>query len=240
MLQLIKIKKKFTADQKSTSVLTSIDVTFEKNHSYALTGPSGSGKSTLMHIIAGIDTPTKGSVLLNHKDLSFYTDLERAQKITLVTQHPFLIKELSVIENICLAGSILKLPQHATYAHACELLKIMHLQNLRDAPIRELSGGQQHRVALARALLVKPAFLCADEITGSLDEKTGQEIIMFLKKYCKEEGIGLIISSHNPNIIEHMDLVFALKDGILTFHQSSFTKKESNEFSRHTRSSITS
>lgn len=240
MLQLTKIKKKFTIHQKSTSVLTSIDVSFQKNYSYALSGPSGSGKSTLMHIIAGIDTPTEGSVLLNHKDLSHYTDQERARSITLVTQHPFLIKELSVIENICLAGNILEMPQHATYAHACKLLNKMQLQDMRDAPIRALSGGQQHRVALARALLVKPEFLCADEITGSLDEKTGQEIIMFLKNYCKEETIGLIISSHNPNIVEHMDLVFALKDGILTCHQSSFTKKESHEPFKHTRSPIAS
>ena len=199
-------------------VLSGISFECEQGKRYGLAGVSGSGKSTLMHLCAGIDTPTKGSIYLQGSDLHTYSESERAKLVVLVPQKPLLIKELSVVENVALAGELLGMPKKQAMEEAAYYLEQVGLTGFEDFLTGALSGGQQQRVALARALLVKPVFLCADEPTGSLDEQTGKQIIALLLKFQKETGMGLIISSHNPWVIEQMEVVFVLKNGILVGH----------------------
>ncbi len=209
--------KRFKQGSEKT-VLAGVSFECEQGKRYALSGVSGSGKSTLMHLCAGIDVPTEGFICLNDKPLHTYSSEERARLIVLVPQKPLLIKELNVLENVALAGQLVGLSEKEAIIEAAYFLEQVGLGDMKDFLTGALSGGQQQRVALARALLVKPAFLCADEPTGSLDEETGKQIITLLLKFQKKTGMGLIVSSHNPWVIEQMEVVFVLKDGILSAH----------------------
>jgi len=238
------ITKKFKQGSQEISVLNDIHITFTQNKSYAITGVSGSGKSTFIHIIAGLDTPTTGSVLFNNRSLQTLTSVERNhtshkatygrpalrsssersratflnKSIGLVFQSPHLIRELSVIENIMLPGLI----KGDTFAQckqkAEELLEKVELLSKKDSKIGELSGGQQQRVAIARALFNEPAFLIADEPTGNLDVHTGKIIIDLLLSCAKEWGMGLIISSHDEYVTEKMEEKYELREGQLIQH----------------------
>jgi lipoprotein-releasing system ATP-binding protein len=214
-LRLHEINKSFESGIFKKSIFDRVTVTFEEGRTYALKGASGSGKSTLMHIIAGLDTPTTGTVFLQDKDFLSYSSQERARLVVLVTQAPFLIKELTVLENIALAGLVIGMSKSEAQERGLFYLAAVGLFDVQAWNISALSGGQRQRVCIARALIVKPKFLCADEPTGALDEKTGNAIIQLLLDHQKNEGMGLIISSHNPALVEQMELVFALKDGIL-------------------------
>lgn len=211
------VVKRFKQGSEKT-VLAGVSFECEQGKTYALSGVSGSGKSTLMHLCAGIDVLTEGFIFLNDKLLHTYSSEERARLIVLVPQKPLLIKELNVLENVALAGQLVGLSEKEAMIEAAYFLEQVGLGDMKDFLTGALSGGQQQRVALARALLVKPAFLCADEPTGSLDEETGKQIITLLLKFQKETGMGLIVSSHNPWVIEQMEVVFVLKDGILSAH----------------------
>ncbi len=207
--------KHFKQGQEKKCVLAGISLECEQGKTYALAGVSGSGKSTLMHLCAGLDVPTSGQVLLNNKPLYDYCMQERARLVVLVPQKPLLIKELTVLENVMLSGQILGMSHEEAKLEACFYLRAVGLEETYSWKVGALSGGQQQRVAIARALVVKPAFLCADEPTGSLDEQTGKQIVELLLRCQKENGMGLIISSHNPLVIEQMEVVFVLKDGVL-------------------------
>jgi len=210
---------------KGITVINGVSLTLHTGKTYALMGASGSGKSTLMHLISGLDAPTSGSVQYGQKEMSTYRPAERAQQVVLVTQFPFLIKELNVLENIELAGHIAGLSATLVKEQALFYLVAVGLFEARHWHVGALSGGQRQRVCMARALLVKPQFLCADEPTGALDEKTGQQIIELLLAHQKQDGMGLLISTHNTAVAEQMEVVFALKDGILVPRQQ-FLKNE--------------
>jgi ABC-type lipoprotein export system ATPase subunit len=219
-LKLSQVSKAFGNENSNKRVVSDVSVTFEQGKTYALIGASGSGKSTFMHLIAGLDVPTAGTISLGERDLSLYSSQERAQKIVLVTQVPFLIKELTVLENVVLAGVVLGISKREVQESALFYLAAVGLSGFESWKVGALSGGQRQRLCIARALVVKPKFLCADEPTGALDEKTGNAIVQLLLEHQKNEGMGLIISSHNPAVVEQMGVVFTLKDGILLPHKT--------------------
>ncbi len=210
-LQACNVKKEF----KELLVLKNVSVLFEKGKTYALTGQSGSGKSTLMHILAGFDTCTEGSVLYNRVSLTAFSSLQRAQKIGFVVQSPLLIAELSVYENVILPAKIQGLSEQEYKKRAEEYLEAVDLLHTKQWHVGQLSGGQKQRVALVRALITQPDFLLADELTGNLDSQTSAQLIDLLIGLQKKWHMGLIISSHCPAIVQSMEVVFAIKDGIL-------------------------
>ena len=187
--------------------------------SYAITGISGSGKSTFIHILAGLDTPTTGTVLFNDAILHTFSPTQREhflnKSIGLVFQSPHLIKELSVIENIIIPGLIQGRSHNDCENKAIKLLKKIELLDKKNSKIGELSGGQQQRVAIARALFNDPAFLIADEPTGNLDLATGKNIIDLLLSCQEEWGMGIIVSSHDEYVAEKMNETYELHEGIL-------------------------
>jgi lipoprotein-releasing system ATP-binding protein len=221
------ISKQFTQGNQQITVLKNITCRFEQNKSYAITGISGSGKSTLIHILAGLDTPTTGTILFNNNSLQLFSSAELKQflnkSVGLVFQSPHLLKELSVIENIIIPGLINGCSRHHCEKKAIELLKKIELLNKKDSKIGELSGGQQQRIAIARALFNEPAFLIADEPTGNLDIATGKNIVDLMIACQKEWGMGIIISSHDEYVAEKMNEIYELKEGIL--HPCSHTTK---------------
>ncbi len=211
------LTKKFTQGGSAITVLDGISVTFEQGKTYAITGVSGTGKSTFMHLLAGLDTPTAGTVSYNEQNLATMSAAQqeqfRTQSIGLVFQLPYLIRELSVLENIMLPGLIAGKSRDACMKQAHELLQRIELEEKAQSKPSALSGGQQQRVALARALCNKPAFLLADEPTGNLDIATGKTIVELLLRWQKEWNMGIVVSSHDTYVAERMHEQYQLHGG---------------------------
>lgn len=220
LLHLENLHKTYVSGQQTLNVLKDVTVDFKQGSGYAIVGVSGSGKSTLMHLLAGLDKPTSGSVFFNNTDITTLNPAEKdvflQQSIGLVFQLPYLIKELSVLENIMLRGYIMGLDPEECKTRSLELLDAVGIADKALSNPLSLSGGQQQRVALARALFSKPAFLIADEPTGSLDAYTAQGIVQLVLNCQREWGMGVIISTHDAFVAQNMETVYQLNDGTLT------------------------
>jgi len=214
------LKKYFKQGEKTLVVLDGINVRFQQGKTYAITGVSGTGKSTLLHLLAGIDEPTAGSIEIDGKDLLSFSPKEKEdffnQDIGLVFQSSYLISELTVLENVVIPGMIFGKSFSLCSERALYLLKELGVLEKAHSFPRELSGGQQQRVAIARALLNEPKFLLADEPTGNLDIKIGKEIVDLLLECSEKRSMGVIISSHDPYVAQSMGQKFKLENGNLS------------------------
>jgi len=211
------LKKSFLQGKKGLHVLNGITVDFQQGKTYAITGVSGSGKSTFMHLLAGLDAPSSGTITYDGTDLTKLTTDARMKflnkEIGLVFQDPFLIRELSVLENCMIKGLIAGNSFQTEISRAMELLEKVGLADKAYCKPGALSGGQQQRVAIVRAIFNRPTFLLADEPTGSLDETMGNEIVNLLLTCQKEWNMGLIVSSHDPVVYKRMEIIYQLHNG---------------------------
>lgn len=218
-LRCKQITKHFNTSICSSLVLNTITITFTQNESYAIQGVSGTGKSTFMHLLAGLDQPSTGSIFFNAHDLSRMSALEHERflqkNVGLLFQQPYLIKELTVLENVMVPGLIRGLPFIECRSRAQNLLEKVNLYDKREEYPGALSGGQQQRIALARALINKPDFLIADEPTGNLDEQTGRQMVALMVNLQKEWGMGIIVSTHDNYVAHAMSNQYTLEEGIL-------------------------
>lgn len=200
-------------------VLHDLDAHFERGMSYAITGVSGTGKSTLLHLLAGIDMPSAGTVFYNNQSLQMMGQRERSavlnKSIGLVFQAPYLLREFSVLENVMMPGLIAGKSMADCQERAQMLLAAVGVEGKEHAAPMTLSGGQQQRVAIARALFNEPDFLIADEPTGNLDEQTALHIIELLDACQKRWGMGLIVSSHDVQVARAMKQVLVVHNGRL-------------------------
>lgn len=219
-LAINNLYKQFCQKENLITVLKGITYLFCQEKSYAIMGASGTGKSTLMHILAGLDSPSQGTVNLGCDNIAQYSTQKRAEQIAFVVQSPTLIKELSVIENIGLSGVLAGQSWGKSLENADNLLDKVGLSSLGRYNVGQLSGGQKQRAALARALMNKPKFLLTDELTGNLDHQTSLAIMNFVLDLKKEWDFGLIISTHNYEIAALMDEQLVLKDGLLVKQSS--------------------
>lgn len=214
------LHKTFANGANKLEVLRGITVSFLQGSSYAITGVSGSGKSTFIHLIAGLDTPTSGTVSFNGQNLATasqqFKDNFLRQSIGLVFQMPYLIAELSVLENVMIRGLLAGDSMAQCKKRAQELLDAVGIADKAACRPLSLSGGQQQRVALARAMFCRPAFLIADEPTGNLDEHTGRGIVELLLSCQREWQMGIIVSSHDDYVTQAMSNVYQIKDGLMT------------------------
>lgn len=198
--------------------LKDISLNIYKNDYVALMGPSGSGKSTLMNLLGCLDTPTTGSYLLNHEDVSDMTDEElaevRNQMIGFVFQTFNLLPRLSSLENVALPLIYAGVSKKQRLERAREVLEQVGLGNRAEHSPNELSGGQRQRVAIARALVNRPAIILADEPTGNLDTKTSIEIMSIFERL-HDDGNTIIVVTHEPDIAEHAHRIIRLRDGLV-------------------------
>ena len=200
-------------------ILRGIDLTVPKGQFAAIMGPSGSGKSTLLGLLAGLDNATYGQVLLDGTDITGLTEDEmaevRGRKIGFVFQSFQLIPTLTAEENVLLPAELAGTGPE-TVDRARELLTRVGLGDRMDHYPVQLSGGEQQRVALARAFITKPPILLADEPTGNLDGRTGQQVLELLLELNKREGATLVMVTHDATLAGHADRVITLRDGLVS------------------------
>ncbi len=201
------------------AALRDVTLAVEPGRRVAVVGRSGSGKSTLLHLAAGIDLPTTGSVELFGRDLSKLTDRERTHlrrnEIGLVFQSFHLQAHLSVAENVALPDAIAGAPRRPTAERVRELLDRVGLGDRAGDVPEKLSGGEQQRVALCRALLRRPRLLLADEPTGSLDEESGQRVMALMLELVEEHDSTLVFVTHSRELAATADQILTLRDGRL-------------------------
>jgi lipoprotein-releasing system ATP-binding protein len=219
LLQVASIYKQYVQGNAQVPVLNDINFVFKQGNSYAIMGISGSGKSTFMHILAGIDEPTKGHVFFNERDIVKMAPDVRSlflnQHIGLVFQQPYLIPELTALENVMMPGLIADKDWNVCVEKAKILLDAVNLSDKAMNKPGTLSGGQQQRVAIARALFNEPSFLLADEPTGNLDLQTGKAIIDLIVALQAERHMGVIISTHDNYVADLMNHKVYLDQGTL-------------------------
>ena len=219
MLKLVDIRKKYTIGPAEFEVLKGVNLTIEKGELIAIMGPSGCGKSTLMNIIGLLDKPTSGSYAIEGKPMIDADDDElssiRNMKIGFVFQQYHLLTKLTSLDNVALP--LLYRSELATdFKERClDFLRKVDMQDRAHHKPTELSGGQQQRVAIARAMAGQPAIILADEPTGALDTRVGQEIMDLFRRLNEEEDITVVIITHDPHIAKQCKRFVAMRDGIL-------------------------
>lgn len=214
-ISLNHICKYYGKDETLVKALDDINFDLNKKEFVVILGPSGAGKTTLLNILGGMDFVTNGNYLINGQDVCKYNGKElakfRREKIGFVFQFYNLMNNLTAYENVCLATKRLK-----NTLEPKEILTKVGLKERLDNFPSNLSGGEQQRVSIARALVKKPEILLCDEPTGALDSKTGKNIIKLLKTLAKSEDSAVVVVTHNANIALVADRVIKINDGKIT------------------------
>lgn len=210
------LTKSYNLGEETLEILKGVSITIKSGEFIAIMGPSGSGKSTLMHLLGLLDNPTSGTLILNGKDTSKLTGDERAklrnENIGFVFQSFFLLAGTSVLDNVLLPSTYSAKKTGNEREQAIGLLKQLGLGDRLNHKPNQLSGGQQQRVAIARALINNPSIIFADEPTGNLDTKTGNEIMAIFKKLNKE-GKTIVMVTHEEDVSKKAKRIIKVKDG---------------------------
>jgi lipoprotein-releasing system ATP-binding protein len=208
-----------TRNYNDLSVLKGVDIFVNKGEIVSIVGSSGAGKSTLLHILGSLDRANSGEIWINNERIDTLKEKElakfRNQHIGFVFQFHHLLPEFTALENVCIPGWIAGTPKNELEARALELLKILGLQDRASHKPSELSGGEQQRVAVARALINNPDIVFADEPTGNLDSKHAQELHELFLHLQKTMGQTFLIVTHNEALAKMSDRVVHMKDGYI-------------------------
>jgi len=210
-------------DYKTTSALRGIDLEIPSGMWVSIMGPSGSGKSTLLNILGGLDTPTKGKVIIDGTEISSLSENElarfRRQRIGFVFQQSYLIPYLSSVDNVMLAQYFHSITDRDETVEALKRVGLGHRLNHRPP---ELSGGEQQRVTIARALINNPKILLADEPTGNLDRENTKLILELIKRLHKEERFTVVLVTHDPFVAKWAERIITMEDGQIINDESLY------------------
>ena len=219
ILQTRNLTKIYGRKSSAFKALNDIDLTIKKGETVAIIGKSGSGKSTLMHVLALLDRPTEGKVIVEGRNSTNFKQSQlntlRNHRFGFVFQQFFMNANDTVLENVMLPLTIAGISRRTRKKRAIEALKIVELEDKIKAKANDLSGGQKQRVCIARAIVNNPEVIFADEPTGNLDSATGDRIINLLFDLNKEKGITLIIVTHDEDIAAMCGRQIQLKDGVV-------------------------
>lgn len=211
------LHKSFPMGEQTLTVLRGIDLTIERGELIAVVGASGAGKSTLLHILGLLDRPSKGTVCFEGQDLFQLSEAAQAEfrnrRIGFVFQFHHLLPEFTALENACMPALIQRREPEEVRQEAIGLLKDVGLGPRLQHKPGELSGGEQQRVAVARALLQKPDLVLADEPTGNLDTHTGDSLFALMRELNKARGTTFVIVTHNDKLSAQADRILHMQDG---------------------------
>ena len=220
LLSAQNLTKLFRSGSEEVLVLDDLSLEVQAGEFVALVGESGSGKTTLLHLLAALDTPTRGEVYFEGRRLSDYREDERAryrnEKVGFVWQMHYLLPEFSALENVLIPQLIRGVGRVEARARARDLLSEVGLENAAQRRVGELSGGEQQRVALARALANRPAVLLADEPTGSLDHRTAERVVDLLENLHRGHHLTSVLATHNLDLARRANRTLRLANGKLT------------------------
>jgi len=219
MIKITNLHKSFTMGSQELTVLKGIDLEIPRGQMVAIVGASGAGKSTMLHIMGMLDRPTKGTVYFDNQDLFQMSEAQQAEfrnrRIGFVFQFHHLLPEFTALENACMPALIQRRPLEEVEQEATTLLQEVGLgQRLHHKP-GELSGGEQQRVAVARALLQKPDLVLADEPTGNLDTHTGESLFGLLRDLNRTRKTTFVIVTHNDKLSAQSDRIIHMQDGMI-------------------------
>ncbi|MHA2212050.1 MAG: ABC transporter ATP-binding protein [Candidatus Thorarchaeota archaeon] len=221
IIQVQEVNKEYGRGKNTVAALKDINIEIEPGEIVAVLGPSGCGKSTLLHVMAGLEQPTTGRILLDGVDVTLITERDlpkvRAQKIGFVFQAFLLIEDLTAFENVesvlWPSSELTKQKQEET---ALEVLREVDMLERRDHFPRQMSGGEQQRVAIARALVNSPPILFCDEPTGNLDSKAGEAVMKIISKLNRERKMTVVLVTHNEELARHARRTLRMHDGDIT------------------------
>ncbi len=217
VIKAVNLSKSFQKDGTRMEILKNLDFEISSGESVAILGASGAGKSTLLHILGTLDHPTSGNLFINGEDVFGYDERKiaelRNRKIGFVFQFHHLLPEFSSLENVMMPALINGMPKREARNRAEFVLNEVSLGDRVTHKPGELSGGEQQRVAVARAVIMEPDIILADEPTGNLDTETGERVQDVLINLNKTRNITLIIVTHNQTLAERLDRSIGLRDG---------------------------
>lgn len=219
ILETNNLGKRYPLPKGTLTVFEKLNFELEKGEIVAIMGVSGVGKTTFLNLVAGLDTPTHGNVLLEGEDVFRLNKKDRArirnEKIGFIFQFYHLLPEFTSLENVSFPLLIGSVDKKEAFDRASKLLEEVHLEEKEDLRPGKLSGGEQQRVAIARALINEPKLLLADEPTGNLDWKTGHNILELIRSLHTKKDLSSIIVTHNERIADFCDKVFLMESGQL-------------------------
>ncbi len=219
ILKAENIKKSFVTGEVVTDVLKGVDFRLEEGEFVAIVGESGSGKSTLLYILAGIDKPDEGTVTLLGNDIAETDDESlaamRRKDFSFVYQFDNLVPNLSVYENVTLPLMLDKLKERDYKDRVLEIIEYLGLKDRLASLPRQLSGGEQQRAAIARALVTQPKVIFLDEPTGSLDKERGRQVMELLADINKNRGVALVMVTHSQAHAEYAGRIVRMEDGVI-------------------------
>ena len=233
LIVLEDIYKNYKLGQVDLPVLKGVSLNIERGEMVALMGASGSGKTTLMHLLGCLDRPSAGRYRLDGESVEHLSRdqlaVVRSRKVGFVFQTFNLLARTSALKNVMmpLSYSVVEVPDHEAAKRATRLLEKVGLGDRMDHHPSQLSGGQQQRVAIARSLINNPALLLADEPTGALDSKTSAEILRLFQQLNEDEGITIILVTHDADVASHAKRVIRMRDGRI--EAGAYTKHSSDE-----------
>lgn len=214
---MIFVENLFKVYPDGTKALKGVSFSVAKGEFLGLMGPSGSGKSTLLHIIAGLEKPTTGRVFVEGIEITAMDEDQlsdfRKNNIAFIFQFYYLLEDFSVLENLTIVGELVG--QKDPKKKALEILEFLRLSHRKNHKPYQLSGGEQQRTAIGRALMLEPKIILADEPTGNLDLEEGKKIFELFLELRRQRGITFIIATHNQEMKNYFDRILRLKDGVL-------------------------
>ena len=219
VLEVKDVKKTYYMGKVAVPALRGVSFNADEGEFLTIFGPSGSGKSTLLHVVGGLDRPDEGEIIIDSANILKLSDDKLAElrlsKIGFVFQFFNLLPRLTALRNVELPLTIADVPEKESLEKAKEMLTLVGLETRMDHRPYELSGGEQQRVAMARALINNPKIVLADEPTGNLDTKIGGEIVQLMRKLNEEKEQTFVVITHDPHIAENADRIIHLKDGLI-------------------------
>ncbi len=219
IISLINVTKHFGQDNQKLSILNDVNVDLKEGEVVGLVGPSGSGKSTILQIAGLLDQPSSGQIIFNQTNCTSLSEsnrtIMRRENLGFVYQFHHLLNEFTALENLLIPQLIKGIDKKIAVQKSCDLLEKMNLAHRQNHRPKELSGGEQQRVAVARAMINNPKLILADEPTGNLDPETAKKVFQEFVNLAKQEKVTAFIATHDYAIAQKMDRILQLENGTL-------------------------